>query len=129
MALKTICSMARGNDRLYGKDGNDILYGRSGDDLLDGMAGADTMYGGSGNDRYRIDNVGDVISEDENNDGIDDGGIDLVESSVTFTLPKFFENLTLTGTDAINATGNELDNKIKGNAAANVLAGDGEKIY
>ncbi|MBZ7925351.1 hypothetical protein LAC81_31930 [Ensifer adhaerens] len=116
-----------GNDRLYGKDGNDILYGRSGDDLLDGMAGADTMYGGSGNDRYRIDNVGDVISEDENNDGIDDGGIDLVESSVTFTLPKFFENLTLTGTDAINATGNELDNKIKGNAAANVLAGDGGK--
>jgi len=116
-----------GNDRLYGKDGNDILYGRSGDDLLDGMAGADAMYGGAGNDRYRIDNVGDVISEDENNDGIDDGGIELVESSITFTLPKFFENLTLTGTDAVNATGNELDNKIKGNAAANVLTGDGGK--
>ena len=116
-----------GNDRLYGKGGNDILYGRAGDDLLDGMTGADAMYGGSGNDRYRIDNVGDVISEDENNDGIDDGGIELVESSITFTLPKFFENLTLTGTDAINGTGNELDNKIKGNAAANVLTGDGGK--
>lgn len=116
-----------GNDRLYGKDGNDILYGRGGDDLLDGMTGADAMYGGSGNDRYRIDNVGDVISEDENNDGIDDGGIDLVESSITFTLPKFFENLTLTGTDTINGTGNELDNKIKGNTAANVLTGDGGK--
>ncbi|CAN7631240.1 hypothetical protein LJR235_004737 [Pararhizobium sp. LjRoot235] len=116
-----------GNDRLYGKDGNDILYGRGGDDLLDGMTGADAMYGGSGNDRYRIDNVGDVISEDENNDGIDDGGIDLVESSITFTLSEFFENLTLTGTDTINGTGNELDNKIKGNTAANVLTGDGGK--
>lgn len=116
-----------GNDRLYGKGGNDILYGRDGDDLLDGMTGADTLYGGAGNDRYRIDNVGDLISEDENNDGIDDGGIELVESSITFTLPKFFENLTLTGTAAINGTGNELDNKIKGNTAANVLTGGGGK--
>lgn len=112
-----------GNDRLYGKAGNDVLYGREGDDLLDGMTGADTMYGGAGNDRYRIDDVGDSISEDQDNNGIDDGGIELVESSITFTLPKFLENLTLTGTAAINGTGNELDNKIKGNTAANVLTG------
>ena len=119
-----------GNDRLYGKAGNDVLYGRAGDDLLDGMTGADTMFGGAGNDRYRVDDVGDVVSEDENNDGIDDGGIDLVESSITFTLPKFVENLTLTGTAAINGTGNELDNRIKGNTAANVLiGGQGRDTY
>lgn len=35
------------------------------------------------------------------------------------------ENLTLTGTAAINGTGNELDNYLKGNSASNVLSGGG----
>ena len=33
------------------------------------------------------------------------------------------ENLTLTGTTAINGTGNALDNILTGNSAANVLTG------
>ena len=33
------------------------------------------------------------------------------------------ENLTLTGTSAINGTGNELDNVLIGNSAANILTG------
>ena len=69
-----------GNDRLYGKDGDDQLYGGAGNDLLDGGMGADLMYGGAGDDIYRVDNLADVVSE-TTVAGVDDGGIDTVESS------------------------------------------------
>ena len=46
-----------------------------------------------------------------------------LESSVTTTLPAGEANLTLTGTDNINGTGNELDNIIAGNDANNTLIG------
>src|SRR4029079_9159210 len=57
-------------------------------------------------------------------------GVDLVQSSVTFTLGANVENLTLTGTGAINGTGNALDNTLIGNSGANVLnGGAGNDIY
>ena len=111
-----------GNDRLYGGSGDDILYGGTGNDLLDGGTGADVMYGGVGDDAYRVDNVADIVSE-QTTPGVDDGGTDTVESTITYALPRFVEKLTLTGTAAINGTGNDLANRIAGNGAANVLSG------
>jgi serralysin len=113
-----------GKDRLFAKEGNDELYGGDGNDTLDGGTGADLMYGGAGNDIYRVDSIADIISE-ETVAGIDDGGSDRVSSSITFTLGRFFENLTLAGSAAIDGTGNELANKIIGNSAANRLSGLG----
>ena len=102
-----------------GTPGNDNLQGTSGDDLLDGAAGADTMAGGLGNDTYVVDNVGDTVVE---NSG---AGTDTVQSSLTYTLGANVENLILTGSGAINGTGNALANMLTGNAGANILEGGG----
>ncbi|MFN5514091.1 MAG: peptidylprolyl isomerase [Cyanobacteriota bacterium] len=50
---------------------------------------------------------------------------DTLNSGVTTTLPTNVENLTLTGTNAINGTGNSLNNRILGNSANNRLNGAG----
>ncbi|NGZ07119.1 MAG: hypothetical protein G8237_12270 [Magnetococcales bacterium] len=47
-----------------------------------------------------------------------------VESTTSYTLADNERNLTLTGNNAINGTGNGLDNTITGNDAANVLLGE-----
>ncbi len=111
-----------GNDRLYGMGGDDQLYGGAGNDLLDGGTGADVMDGGSGDDLYRVDNLADIVSE-QSVPGVDEGGTDTVESTITYSLPTLIEKLTLKGTAAINGTGNELANRLAGNDSANVLSG------
>jgi Ca2+-binding RTX toxin-like protein len=93
------------------------IDGNAGANILNGGAGADTMVGGAGDDTYVVDATGDVVTEGTN------AGIDLVQSGVTHTLGANVEHLTLTGTGAINGTGNGLDNVITGNSGNNALAG------
>ncbi len=50
-------------------------------------------------------------------------GTDTVFSSISYTLGMNVERLVLTGSAAINGTGNAEDNILSGNAAANVLSG------
>lgn len=95
-----------------------VLTGNAGANRLDGSAGADTMAGGAGSDTYVVDDLGDRVLETAA------AGVDTVLSSVTFSLARqHVENLTLTGTAAIDGAGNTLANVIKGNAAANRLDG------
>lgn len=106
-----------GNDQLSGGLGADQLLGGIGDDLLDGGAGADYLNGGAGNDRYVVDDIFDQIDESNGS------GTDTVFASVSYVLVAGLENLTLTGINAINATGNDANNVILGNSGRNSLSG------
>lgn len=105
-----------GNDLLLGEGGNDVLNGGTGNDTLFGGQGVDTLNGGTGNDSYIIDSTNDTINEAANN------GFDTVTSSRNYALGNNLENLILTG-QAINGTGNNLNNSIVGNSANNILSG------
>ncbi|MBG1269270.1 ELWxxDGT repeat protein [Nostoc sp. WHI] len=113
-----ILSGEDGNDSLIGGSGNDTLFGGAGNDTLDGGLGIDSLDGGIGNDIYTVDNLSDTVTE-----GLD-AGTDLVKSSVSFVLADNLENLTLTGSSAINGTGNSLNNILTGNTGANTLSGE-----
>jgi Ca2+-binding RTX toxin-like protein len=106
-----------GNNVLTGNSAVNTLTGLAGDDRLDGGFGADILIGGIGNDTYVVDLVGDVVTEQANE------GTDTIESFITYTLGSNVERLTLTGTAAINATGNSLTNILTGNSGNNVLDG------
>src|SRR5690348_6796258 len=100
---------------IIGNSNVNWLYGFDGNDTLDGGAGADKMFGGTGNDTYIVDNNLDFLVENPGE------GTDTVLSSLTRQLVANFENLTLTGADAINGLGNSLDNVIIGNSNVNWL--------
>jgi Ca2+-binding RTX toxin-like protein len=108
---------ADGSDQLFGGLGTDQLFGGAGNDLLDGGLGADFMNGGAGDDHYVVDDAGDQITE------FGGSGVDTVSSSISFVLSSGFENLTLTGTASIDATGNDANNYIVGNSGRNTLVG------
>jgi len=105
---------------IYGFAGNDELLGGLGRDVLNGGTGADKMSGGLGNDTYYVDNAADQVIESSD---ASLGGIDTVISSVTRALGSYQENLTLSGTAAIDGIGNTLANVLTGNSAANILNG------
>lgn len=96
--------------------------GNAGNNVLTGNSGANVLSGGAGNDTYVV-GAGDKVNE------AGASGTDLVKSSVSFSLANTaqavgsIENLTLTGTAAINATGNAGNNVLTGNSGANVLSG------
>src|SRR5262245_37027953 len=75
------------------------------------------MFGGAGNDTYFVDNAGDQAIEHA------DEGIDVVFSTVSYTLGANVEKLVLQGSGNLFGTGNGLDNKIFGNSGNNTLDG------
>lgn len=103
--------------QLFGDVGNDQLTGSAGNDVLDGGSGADVMTGGLGSDTYIVDDIGDRVLEYDFNKfyydnlwdisyyGIttshylncDSGVSDTVQASISYLLPNYVENLTLTG--------------------------------
>ncbi|MDQ0465178.1 hypothetical protein QO010_002962 [Caulobacter ginsengisoli] len=106
-----------GADQMSGGNGDDTLNGGADNDSLDGGAGADAMTGGTGNDIYFVDNAGDTTVE------LAGEGIDIVRASLGWTLGANVEQLELQGSGDINGTGNELANRLAGNAGGNTLSG------
>jgi Ca2+-binding RTX toxin-like protein len=110
-----------GNDVLLGGDFDDTLKGGSGDDILNGGGGLDILQGGVGDDAYITDEPGENISEYANE------GTDIIRTSVSYTIEGLanIENVSLTGTNNVNTTGNSLNNKLIGNSSNNMLTGKG----
>ncbi len=74
------------------------------------------MAGGYGNDSYVVDDAGDVVVENAN-----EGTMDIVYTSTVsnYTLPGEVEFLTLQGAAHLNGVGNQLGNRMIGNAGNN----------
>lgn len=116
----SVANVLTGNSNdnvLSGDGGNDTLNGGDGNDTLDGGSGNDAMSGGVGDDIYIVDTTSDSTNENTGE------GTDTVQSSLTWTLASHVENLTLTGSSAINGTGNSLNNYLIGNSGNNILTG------
>jgi Ca2+-binding RTX toxin-like protein len=75
------------------------------------------MIGGLGDDKYVVDNAGDVIVESVGE------GVDWVTSSVSWTLGDHLENLVLSGSSSLLGRGNDLNNRIEGNGGSSTLDG------
>jgi Ca2+-binding RTX toxin-like protein len=102
-----------------GNNLENLMIGNSAANVLDGKAGADVMIGGGGNDTYIVDNAGDLVIETSSVST----QIDTVMSALSYGLGTNVENLTLTGTAAVNGTGNSASNVLTGNSGANTLDG------
>ncbi|MCJ2128571.1 calcium-binding protein [Methylobacterium sp. E-045] len=108
------------SDTIFGMAGNDTLKSGEGNDSINGGEGADLMVGGAGDDIYTVDNRGDRAVE-----GRDDGH-DRVLTEVSFAISgSHIEDVVLQGPNAINVSGNTLDNFLWGNGASNVMRGGG----
>ncbi|TAX34548.1 calcium-binding protein [Rhizobium leguminosarum] len=81
------------------------------------------LYGGTGNDTFTVTNANQIVDESRG------GGTDTVKASISFSLADqkhtvgTVENLTLTGTANISATGNNTANILTGNDGNNSLNG------
>ncbi|MXQ11758.1 right-handed parallel beta-helix repeat-containing protein [Microvirga makkahensis] len=113
LILTGTATTAKGNSA----SGNNLV-GNASNNILDGLAGEDRMEGGLGNDRYYVDDTGDLVVE-----AAGGGTNDHIITSVNYTLSANVEHLTTSGTGSLTLNGNELNNKIVGNAAANTLRG------
>ncbi len=107
------------DNQIFGTAGNDTLDGGAGNDVLKGGAGLDTLIGGLGDDIYFVDDAGDVIVEAAG------GGTDTLYSSADYALATGVEveSLRVSGSTGRTLRGNDLDNRIFGNAGDDTLDG------
>lgn len=104
-------------DLLRGTTLAERLQGLGGDDRLMGGGFGDTLQGGKGSDRYWLASNDDIVVERA------DEGMDLVHSPSDITLGTHVEHLVLRGNGDIHGFGNDLANRLTGNAGDNHLRG------
>ena len=108
--------------------------GNAENNILTGNASVNTLSGLGGDDTYFVQNTTDAVVEAAG------GGTDTVNSTVTYEIDDAdVENLTLTGSGNIDATGNSANNTLVGNSGNNTLdggagadtmsGGDGDDIF
>ncbi|ESQ86581.1 hypothetical protein ABAC460_22985 [Asticcacaulis sp. AC460] len=107
--LESVILTGTGNFNATGNSRNNALTGNDGINVLDG---------GAGNDTYVIQNAGDTVTDSQ--------GVDRIYSTVSYALGGTgAEELQLTGTADINATGTSGNDLLIGNSGINQLVGGG----
>ncbi|MBX3566473.1 MAG: calcium-binding protein [Rhizobiaceae bacterium] len=126
--LSTTNAKGTGSINLYGNSFKQEITGNAGANFISdgGTGAADTLRGLGGNDTYRVYNSATKIVESASQ-----GANDTVLAAVTFDLVAgvFVETMATTnakGTAKINLYGNEVAQKITGNAGANILSDGGK---
>jgi Ca2+-binding RTX toxin-like protein len=107
---------------LTGNELNNEVYGNNGANLLNGGGGGDYLVGWGGNDTYLVFGGGEIVVENAG------GGRDVIYSTVSYGLAagtsvEALSTDSITGTGAIDLTGNELAQEVYGNNGANTLNG------
>ena len=107
---------------LTGNALGNVLVGNAGGNVLDGGGGTDRLSGLGGDDFLYVDSADDIVDEQAG------GGYDnvLARSHYALTFGQHVEVLSTAdhaGTQAINLTGNDLNNIVIGNAGSNVIDG------
>jgi len=113
----TLLTSAAPTTSIVGTAADETVNGTAAADLIDGQGGVDALIGGLGDDSYIVSEIGTSVTEAFN------AGIDTVKSAVSFVLGSNIENLTLTGTANVDATGNTQSNIVIGNSGDNVITG------
>lgn len=120
--VENITLTGTANIGAIGNASNNTMTGNSGANTLVGGLGVNSLRGNAGNDTYIIVNSTDTITGEL----ATAGEIDTVEFggvSGVYTLGLNVENITLTGTANIGATGNTSNNTMTGNSGNNSLNG------
>jgi Ca2+-binding RTX toxin-like protein len=104
---------------LQGNDLGNVITANSGNDTLIAGSGPAFLIGGAGNDTFVVNNVADVVQAKT-------GGINTVQTSVSYVASANVKILTGTGNADITLTGNDLANVITANSGNDTLvAGSG----
>jgi Ca2+-binding RTX toxin-like protein len=96
---------------------SNVLTANSGNDTLTAGSGVATMNGGSGNDIFVINSASDVVQNTYST------ASDMIDSSVTYTLPTNVNSLLLTGTAAVKGTANSASDTLTSNSGVDTLVG------
>ncbi len=110
--------------QLSGNELDNEVYGNAGANILRGGGGTDLLLGGFGDDTYYVTSGGETIFEYAGE------GRDIIYTSLNHGLAagshvEILSAISLSGTEALQLSGNEFNQEIYGNAGANILRGGG----
>jgi YD repeat-containing protein len=116
--VQNITAAGTANVVLQGNDLGNVITANDGNDTLIAGSGPAILIGGAGNDTFVINNTADVVQAKA-------GGINTIQTSVSFTASANVKNLTGTGNADLVLTGNDLANVITANSGNDTLIAGG----